>query len=132
MLPTHPHFAPLAALQLHRDMAIEFHEGVNGRSRISFIVTDQMLTPAPALHAGYVYAACDLASYVALMSVLNDSESAVTHDLHISLMRTAFAGERVEITAEIVKRGRTLVFLDAKAMCGERLLATARITKSLM
>lgn len=132
MLPNHPHFAPLAAQQLHRDMAIAFHTGENGRSHISFIVSQQMLTPAPALHAGFVYTGCDLASYVALMSVLKDTESAVTHDLHISLMRTAFAGERVEITAEVVKRGRTLAFLDAKAMCGERLLATARITKSLL
>jgi hypothetical protein len=31
----------------------------------------------------------------------------------------------------VVKRGRTLAFLDARAMSGERLLATARITKSL-
>jgi uncharacterized protein (TIGR00369 family) len=131
MITDHPHLAALMQFGLHRDMGMQFHLAHEGRSHVSFTVTPAMLTMAPALHAGYLYTACDLASYAALTSLLRHDEAAVTHDLHVSVMRSAIGGERVDIHAEVVKRGRTLAFLDARAMSGERLLATARITKSL-
>jgi len=119
MLLSHPHFAGLSAFPLHR-------------SHLAFEVGPDMLTPAPALHAGYLYAASDLASYVALLSLLTHDESAVTHDLHVSVMSSARAGDRVDIRAEVVRRGRTLAFMDVRASCGDRLLSTARVTKSMM
>jgi uncharacterized protein (TIGR00369 family) len=132
MLTTHPHFAALAAFELHRFMGIEFHLAHDGRCHLSFAVTQKMLTPAPALHAGFYYTACDLAAYAALLSELKHTEGAVTHDLHVSVMRSAGPGERVDVHAEVVKLGRTLAFLDARAICGDKLVATARVTKSLL
>jgi uncharacterized protein (TIGR00369 family) len=131
MITDHPHLAALMQFGLHRDMGVKFHMAHEGRAHISFVVTPAMLTMAPALHAGYLYTACDLASYAALTSLLRPDEGAVTHDLHVSVMRSAMGGETVDIHAQVVKHGRTLAFLDARAMTGERLLATARITKSL-
>jgi len=132
MLLSHPHFAGLSAFPLHRQMGLEYRSAADGRSHLAFEVGPDMLTPAPALHAGYLYAASDLASYVALLSLLTHDESAVTHDLHVSVMSSARAGDRVDIRAEVVRRGRTLAFMDVRASCGDRLLSTARVTKSMM
>ncbi|MDZ4760917.1 MAG: PaaI family thioesterase [Alphaproteobacteria bacterium] len=132
MTPNHPHFPPLMAFALHRFIGVDCVDAREGAARFTFVVTDAMLTPSGGLHAGFIYTVCDLAAYAALMTTLSDTEGAVTHDLHVSVMRTARSGERVDVDAGIVRRGRTLCFLDARATCGERLLATARITKSLV
>jgi uncharacterized protein (TIGR00369 family) len=132
MLPSHPHVAGLLALDIHRFMEVEAHEGAEGRSHISFPVTQKMLTPGNALHAGFVYTACDFASYLALLSLLPEDTRAVTHDLHVSVMRTAGPGERVDVRGHVVRLGRTLAFINAEASCGDRLLATARVTKSIL
>jgi uncharacterized protein (TIGR00369 family) len=132
MVLAHPHFAALAAFPLHRDIGVEFLKAADGRSQLAFTVTEAMLTPAPALHAGYLYAVSDLAAYVALLSLLDPQESAVTHDIHVSVMRSAQQGERVEVCAEVVRRGRTLAFIDARCEADGRLLSTARVTKSMM
>ncbi len=131
MITDHPHLAALMQFGLHRDMGINFHLAHDGRSHLSFTVTPAMLTLAPALHAGYLYTACDLASYAALTSLLRHDEAGMTHDLHVSVMRSAGANDLIDIHAQVVKHGRTLAFIDARAQAGDRLLATARVTKSL-
>ena len=132
MQPDHPHFAALAALELHRFIGVEFNTASNGKAHLSFIVRANMVTPGGSLHAGYLYTVCDLAAYVALMTLLAADEGAVTHDLHVSVMRPAQVDERVDIRAEVVRRGRTIAFVDVRAFAGERLLASARATKSLV
>lgn len=132
MTPTHPHFARLADLELHRFIGVEIQEAGVGKAHLSFMVRDSMLTPGASLHAGYLYTVCDFASYVALMSELADNEGAVTHDLHVSLMRSAGVGERVDVHAEVVRSGRSIAFLDVRAFVGERMIASARATKSLV
>ncbi len=132
MTPHHPHFAQLFDLELHRFIGVEFHDASDGRAHLSFLVRDSMLTPGSSLHAGYLYTVCDFAAYVALMGQLAADEGAVTHDLHVSLMRAARPGERVDVCADVVRRGRTIAFLDVQAFCGDRLIASARATKSLV
>lgn len=132
MLLSHPHFAGLSAFPLHRQMGIVYHLAEGGRSHLSFTVAPEMLTPAPALHAGYLYSASDWASYVALLSLLGHDESAVTHDMHVSVMSSAQAGATVDVRAEVVRKGLTLAFIDVRASNGDRLLSTARVTKSML
>lgn len=132
MLTTHPHLTALGNHELHRFMGAELRLAAGGKSQISFPVTERMLVPAGALHAGLLYTACDLAAYAALLSELPDNEGAVTHDIHISVMRSASAGDVIDVTAEVVKRGRTLAFIDARAMSGDKIMASARVTKSLV
>lgn len=128
----HPHFAQLADLELHRFIGVEYHDASEGKAHVSFTVRESMLTPGSSLHAGYLYTVCDLAAYVALMTELKSGEGAVTHDLHVSVMRAAQPGERVDIRAEVVRRGRSIAFVDARAFAGDRLLASAHATKSLV
>lgn len=132
MLTDHPFLAAMQAFDLHISMGIEWHEADAGRSRISFAVSPRMMTPSSSLHAGFLYTACDAAAAIALMSELPHEQSAVTHDIHVSVMRSAGPDDRVYVLAEIVKRGRQLAFLDARCLVGDRLLATARVTKSIL
>lgn len=128
----HPHYSQLANLELHRFIGVEVHDASDGKAHLSFLVRDSMLTPGASLHAGYIYTVCDFAAYVALMGQLSADEGAVTHDLHVSVMRSAKPGERVDVRATTVRRGRTIAFLDVQAVCGDRLVASARVTKSMV
>jgi uncharacterized protein (TIGR00369 family) len=132
MITSHPHLAALADHALNQFIGLKVELAHEGRARLSFPVIERMLVPVGTVHAGIYYAACDFASYAALMSELAPNQAALTHDLHVSVMRSAGAGEEITILAEVVKRGRQLVFCEAKALSGERLLATARITKSIV
>jgi uncharacterized protein (TIGR00369 family) len=132
MITSHPHLAALADHELNRLMGLKVELAHEGRARLTFTAANRMLVPAGTVHAGFYYAACDFACYAALMSELAPGEAAVTHDIHVSVMRSAGAGEQITLLAEIVKRGRKLAFCEAKALSGERLLASARVTKSII
>lgn len=84
------------------------------------------------LHGGVVPLLLDGAAYLALSPLLADDEDAVSHDLHFSLLRGVRVGERIELRGSVVKKGRTLAFLEAVASVDGRVVATARITKSLI
>lgn len=84
------------------------------------------------LHGGALYALLDAMGLLALQPRLRPGQHAVTHDLHVSMLRAAPEGARVALRAELLKLGRTLAFIDARAEAGGQLLATARITKSIV
>lgn len=84
------------------------------------------------LHGGALYALLDAMGLLALQPRLRPGQHAVTHDLHVSMLRAAPEGARVALRAELLKLGRTLAFIDARAEAGGQVLATARITKSIV
>ena len=119
-------------LPLHRDLGVTGIEAADGAAELRFTVGAYAVNPAGALHGGVLYTLCDVAAYCALLSQLSDDREAVTHDLHVSVLRSAAAGAEVAVRASIRRLGRTLAFVDVEAFAGERLLATARVTKSLL
>jgi acyl-coenzyme A thioesterase PaaI-like protein len=66
-----------------------------------------------------------------LVPHLADSQHAVTHDLHVSFMRSIPTGARCDLCASVSRIGRTLAFLEVSAHVDGKLVATARITKSI-
>ncbi|WP_043764982.1 PaaI family thioesterase [Algiphilus aromaticivorans] len=124
--------AAVRALQLHRDLGVTGIEAADGAATLCFTVNPYAVNPAGALHGGVLYTLCDVAAYSALLSQLPMDREAVTHDLHVSVMRAASEGEKVAIEAHVRRLGRSIAFIDVEARAGERLLATARVTKSLV
>lgn len=120
------------AQPLHRVLGIGTITAADGRARFDMTVGAHSANPRGALHGGVIYALCDVAAYAALLSLLADDEDAVTHDLHVSLLRPAQTGERVQFSAQVLRRGRSLAFIDAQALRGDTVLASARVTKSLL
>jgi uncharacterized protein (TIGR00369 family) len=106
-----------------------------GKAVTRFPVDGNSVNMADDLHSGLLYGLMDATSFLALITVLRPEELAVTHDLHVSIMRPACKGMEVELHADVVRRGTRLAFLRCEAwrVSGHdtRLIATAKVTKSL-
>lgn len=117
---------------LHRYLGVEKIHADAGCSRIEIAVGDGAVNPRGAFHGGVAYTLCDMACYTALLSELKDDEDAATHDIHVSVLRAAQRGDRVVATGKVIKRGRNIAFMEAELHCGDRLLARASVTKSIL
>ncbi len=116
----------------HRAMGVERIEAADGRSRVEIDVAGDMVNAAGMFLGGNVYTICDMACYAALLSELPEGHSAVTHDIHVSLMRGARAGDRVVFTGRVIRRGRSVAFMEAEARVGDEIMARATVTKSIL
>lgn len=117
---------------LHRAMGVTQIVASDGKAQIDVTVSDTTTNTAGVFHGGVVYTLCDMACYAALLSVLRDGENAVTHDIHVSMLRAARLGDRVQFSARVLKHGRSVAFMTAEAHSGEHLLARATVTKSIL
>lgn len=117
---------------LHKHLGVDHIEAADGNGRFTVSVTDKILNPAGVLHGGVIYILCDVCAYAGLLSVLDENLEAVTHDIHISIMRSAPRGADVTFSSEIIKLGRSLCFIAVTAAMGETVIATAKVTKSLI
>lgn len=117
---------------LHRMMGVETIDAVDGQASLEIEVTAERVNAAGMFHGGLVYTLCDMACYAALLTQLEDGENATTHDLHVSLLRAARLGDRVRFVGRVLRKGRSLAFLEAEAWQGEQRIARATVTKSIL
>lgn len=128
----HPQLDVVESLPYHRYLGIGPVSAEAGRASFELVVAEHCANAFGVLHGGIVASLCDVAAYCALVSTLPADGVAATHDLHMSVMRPSFVGHRVRFEGEVVQKGRSLAFLEARASDGGRLLATARVTKTLL
>lgn len=124
--------AHLAEMPLHRHLGVELLPTDPGHGHARLVVTEELANIVGVLHGGVIYTALDIAAYLATVPLLADDENAVTHDLHVSVIRPVSVGATVELHGEVRRRGRTLVFADAWAEVDGKLVASARVTKSIV
>ncbi|MEQ3694435.1 MAG: PaaI family thioesterase [Thalassolituus sp.] len=117
---------------LHQFLGVMDIVSYEGCGELTITVTDNLVNPAGLFHGGVVYVLSDVCAYAGLLSLLKDTEEAVTHDLHISVMRSAKLGDKVVFKSEVVKQGRQLCFLNVTATVNDKTIATARVTKSII
>ncbi|HWQ39565.1 MAG TPA: PaaI family thioesterase [Burkholderiales bacterium] len=119
----------------HRFSGLTLRRQEPGTATTSFPVESNVLSMSDTLHAGVLYGLMDATSFLALVTVLKPEELAVTHDLHVSLMRPVWRGEEIELRAEVIRRSVNLAFIRCDAWRvsggGRQLVATATVTKSL-
>lgn len=120
------------ALALHRHLGIGPIHAQHGHAHFEITVGEALLNPAGALHGGVIYSLCDVACYCALLTLLAPHEEAATHDLQVSLLRGASAGQVLRFEGEVLKRGRQLAFGSAQVHADSKLLARAQVTKSII
>jgi len=119
-------------LPLHQYFGIKSIEATDGRSVVTLEVGPSIINPAGMLHGGVIYALCDVAAYTALLSILAVEQEAVTHDIHVSVLRPVDEGKKIRIEAQVIKRGKSIAFIDSKATVEGIIFATARITKTII
>ena len=115
---------------LNRHLGLVFDGGEDGAARAHFEVGPELLAFG-GLHGGVLCTLMDAVCMLALLPSLDPSRHAVTHDIYVSVMRSVPAGTCCRLTARVLKLGRTLAFLEAAAEADGKIVASARVTKSL-
>ena len=72
------------------------------------------------------------AALIASLDLLPQGKTAVTADLHVSVMRTAPPGQEITLLGRVVRPGATLFFCEAEAIADGKLIASARLTKAVV
>ena len=99
---------------------------------LSFVVSDNALNAAGALHGGSLATVLDVAAYIALLPGLADDEEAVTHSFSAWYLRPAGKGETIEARASVVRQGARVAFVTSEMRSRDHLLAVAQVTKSII
>jgi len=117
---------------LHRYLGVTTIQSNQGCAEFTIEVNEQTLNPAGVFHGGVIYILCDVCAYAGLSSVLEDNIEAVTHDIQVSVMRAAQMGDQINFKSKIVRLGKRLCFIETVATVGNHVIATAKITKSIL
>lgn len=113
------------------DLGFHFDGREDGWSHAHFFA-DGRKTAFMGLHAGVLYSLLDVNALLAAAPQLGDAEHAVTHDIHVSFMKGVPTGARCDLKARVMRKGRTLVFIESLAEVDGKLVASAQITKSIV
>ncbi len=119
-------------LPLNRHLGIRYDGLIDGVAQAHLHCTPALATFGGHLHGGALSSCCEVTGFLALLPQLADHQHAVTHDIHVSLMRGVPAGARCDLSGRVVRLGKTLAFIDVTASVDGALVASARITKSII
>lgn len=119
-------------LPLHRFIGVEFIDTSNPSEGVTFVVAEPTQNDAGMLHGGIMYSLLDFSALLSLLAEVKQGEKPVTHDLSVSLLRGVESGTRVEIRAQVLRRGRAIAFIRAEATADGEIVATAQITKTIV
>lgn len=117
---------------LHAQFGLELVEAADGEAHARCEVGPAHLNYGGVVHGGVMYLLLDVVSYCAAMTQAPPGFNATTHDFHCSVMRATPGGVTLDFRAKVRKAGRTLFFIDVEAAIGDKLVASARVTKSLV
>lgn len=99
---------------------------------LSFVVTEATLNAAGALHGGVLGTVLDLAAYLSVIPTIRPGEQAVTHAISASYLGGSNIGETLVCRGALLRRTRRLAFASSSVVAGDRLVATASVTKSII
>lgn len=117
---------------LHVHVGVQEIVSESGNGRLTAIVNENALNPSGFYHGGVMYLLCDVCAYAGVLSALKPTKDAVTHDIHLSVLRPANLDETIIYTSRIIKPGKSLYFINVEAKREDKLIAIARVTKSII
>lgn len=117
-------------LQGYLGMELSGNEPGNGVATLT--IGEQHANPNGVVHGAVLFALVDTAMGKATMSLLDNGLYCASVELSLRFIRPASAGELVA-EATVVKRGRSIVHLDARVHDGdERLIASGAGTFAIL
>lgn len=130
--PEAPSREPFSSSPLIRFIGAELIDPDRPEAGARFVVGPNTEGRPGTLNGGVISVLLDAVAYLALAPTLAPGETALSHDLHISLLRGVAVGQTVELVGRVVQQGRRVAFLDATASVEGTPVATARITKTVV
>jgi uncharacterized protein (TIGR00369 family) len=117
---------------LMRYLGARYLGHVEDCAQLSLTVGAQTLNGNGSLHAGALYALLDVVAYLAAMPTFERGQTATTHTISVSLMRPVAEGAELELEGRVLKRGRSLIFVQSEARVGDKQVALATVCKSIV
>lgn len=108
-----------------------------GRAELGFTAAEPLLVPnsnikgADYVHGGILNALLEPAALFAMLGHMQETEKAVTVDIHVQHMRPVEKGATVLLVGRLKRRGKSLAFCEAEAIVDGTVCTAAQITKSI-
>jgi acyl-coenzyme A thioesterase PaaI-like protein len=101
-----------------------------GFARIGFTPRAEMLTPWGTLNGGVLNSLVEVSAFYALLPDLGPDELPVTNDIFLQHVRPLPNAE-YELTGKLLRKGRTMAWLESTAWVEGKECTFARLTKTL-
>ena len=101
-----------------------------GFARVGFTPRTEMLTPWGTLNGGVLNSLVEVPAFYALLPDLGPNELPVTNDIFLQHVRPLPNAE-YELTGRLLRKGRTMVWLESTAWVEGKECTFARLTKTL-
>jgi acyl-coenzyme A thioesterase PaaI-like protein len=124
--------AKVLAVPLQQAIGAQLIDSGDPTAGAWFVVDGLAGNGVGGLHAAALGAVLEVAGYLALLPTLTIAEHAVTHAIATQFVAVAREGERVDVRGSVDRRTRRLAFLSVIAKAGDRTIARAQLTKSLL
>lgn len=121
-----PGFNPFAAL-----IGFKYTECAEGRCSCTLEVRDELFHPGGLVHGGVAFTLADSTMALALISVLDEGQTASTIEVKISYLEAVRSGT-LAATSTIIRRGRSVVFMESIVTEGDRVVAKATGTFAII
>lgn len=119
-------------LPFHRFLEMSITRAEPGIGELVLRPSGKTINAGGVVHGGIIYSLLDAAGYLAMMPVLRDHQNGVTHDMHASVLNAAPVDQPLVFKGFLRKLGKRLAFCDSEAWSGDSLVATGRVTKSII
>ncbi len=103
-----------------------------GFARLALLPRAEMLTPWGTLNGSVLNSLVEVAAFYALLTELGDDELPVTNDIFLQHVRPLPGDAEYELTGQLLRRGRTMAWLEATVFVGGKPCTFARLTKTLL
>jgi acyl-coenzyme A thioesterase PaaI-like protein len=126
----------MVALPMARTAELVIVEQTPGRAVTRARVTPPITGGHGGLDGTALYALLDYTAFLAVVTALEDHESAATHSANFTLTDSAPGGAEIELVSTLERRGKNIAFISVRAFwvteSGARTIAFASVTKSVM
>ena len=103
-----------------------------GFSRFALSPRAEMLTPWGTLNGSVLNALVEIPAFFALVTELGDSELPVTNDVFLQHVRPLPGGVVYELTGQVLRKGRSMAWLESEVLADGKVCSYARLTKTLV
>ena len=102
-----------------------------GFARIGFVPRAEMLTPWGTLNGGVLNSLVEVSAFLALLTELQPNQLPVTNDIFLQHVRPLPGDAEYELTGRLLRKGRTMAWLESTAWVEGKECTFARLTKTL-
>jgi acyl-coenzyme A thioesterase PaaI-like protein len=102
-----------------------------GFARVAFVPRPEMLTPWGTLNGGVLNSLVEVSAFYALLPLLEADELPVTNDIFLQHVRPLPGDAEYELTGRLLRKGKTMAWLESTAWVGGKECTFARLTKTL-